>query len=200
MLENKKILVLNRLWQAIHICHVRRAFSLLYQGHAFAVSQVNGNGEFETFTFSSWLHFSKQEDPYHDFIHTISVRIKIPRVILLTFFDRLPRRDAKFTRENVFRRDKHLCQYCGRRFDDKNLTLDHVIPRDLGGETTWTNIVCCCIECNLHKGNKTLKEAGMRLLRVPAKPLSRPFLTAGGVIHDEFWRRFLDHPPREIRP
>lgn len=191
MLENRKILVLNRLWQAIHICNARRAFSLLYQGHAHAVCQQNGG--FETYNFLRWLDFSQQDkDPFHDLVHTVSIKIKIPRVILLTFFDHLPRREAKFTRENVFRRDKHNCQYCGRRFEEKFLTLDHVIPRDLGGETTWTNIVCCCIQCNLRKGNKSLKESGMHLLRQPAKPLSRPFLSPGGDIHDEFWRRFLE--------
>lgn len=192
MIENRKILVLNRLWQAIHICNARRAFSLLYQGHAHAVSHVNGG--FETYSFSSWIDFSRQEDSFHDVIYTISCRIKIPRVILLSFFDHLPRREVKFTRENVFRRDKHICQYCGRKFEEKHLTLDHIIPRDLGGETSWTNIVCCCTGCNLRKGNKTPREAEMHLLHKPVKPLSRPFLAPGGVVHDDFWRRFLDLP------
>lgn len=192
MLENRKILVLNRLWQAIHICNARRAFSLIYQGHAHAVSQLNGG--FETFSYDHWLDFSKREDPFHDVVRTVSLRLKIPRVILLNFLDYLPRREAKFTRENVFRRDKHTCQYCGRRFEDKHLTMDHVVPRHLGGETTWTNIVCCCTGCNLQKGNKSLRSSGMKLLRHPAKPLSRPFLAASGTVHDDFWRRFLEFP------
>ncbi len=76
----------------------------------------------------------------------------MPRIILLLMYDRLPKKEVKFTRHNIFERDKNTCQYCGDVFDRKDLNLDHVIPRDRGGPTTWENIVCSCIECNTQQG------------------------------------------------
>lgn len=191
MIESQKVLVLNRLWQAIHICNGKRAFSLLYQGHAQAVFKFNGS--FQTYDFGNWTEFSKIQDPFHKMVRTISVQLKIPKVILLLFFDRLPRREVKFSKENIFRRDKYTCQYCGKRMESKKLTLDHVVPRHKGGETSWTNIVCCCTDCNLKKGNKSLSEAHMYFNRTPFKPMPRPFLSLKGEVHDDFWKMFLDH-------
>jgi len=131
MFQYQNVLVLNRLWQAIHICNMRRAFSLLYTGHAHAVSHENGN--YETYDFSKWIDFSKDLDPFHHVVRSISLNLKIPRVILLLFFDRLPLKEAKFSKENIFRRDKYICQYCRRKFETRHLTLDHVVPRHRGG-------------------------------------------------------------------
>ena len=100
----------------------------------------------------------------------------MPRVILLIIYDRLPKKEVKFTRHNIFERDKNTCQYCGRVFDRKDLNLDHVIPRDRGGPTTWENIVCSCVECNTQKANRTPQEAGMHLVRKPKRPKWRPFV------------------------
>src|SRR5215471_18142476 len=137
---NQQVLVLNRLWQAVNVCTVRRAMSLVFEGHAQVVMGMS-DGSFQTFNFNEWNDFSRQE-PHPDSIHTISFRIRIPRVILLLFFDRLPKKEVKFTRHNIFERDRNTCQYCNRRFDRRELNLDHVIPRDRGGTTTWENIVC----------------------------------------------------------
>ena len=143
------VLVLNRFWQAVHICSVRRAFSLLYLGHA---QVVDGDGQdFRTFDFESWQEASQGyegEDAYH----TIRFRIRVPRVIVLMLFDRIPKKEVKLTRQNVFERDTFTCQYCGEKKERKDLNLDHVIPRDQGGTTTWENVVCSCIPCNTRKG------------------------------------------------
>jgi 5-methylcytosine-specific restriction endonuclease McrA len=87
-------------------------------------------------------------------VHTPSRLIRLPRVILLTYFDRLPCKELKLTRSNVYDRDKSTCQYCGKGFPREELNLDHVIPRDRGGKTTWENIVCSCIPCNTRKANR----------------------------------------------
>ena len=87
-------------------------------------------------------------------VHTVSFKIRVPRVIVLMLFDRMPKKEVKFTRANIFERDKNTCQYCGKVFDRRDLNLDHVIPRDKGGTTTWENIVCSCIPCNTKKGNR----------------------------------------------
>ncbi len=91
-------------------------------------------------------------------------------------FDRLPKKEVKFTRHNIFERDRNTCQYCGQVFERKDLNLDHVIPRDRGGPTTWENIVCSCIHCNTQKANRTPQEAALHLVRKPKRPKWRPFV------------------------
>ena len=187
----QQVLVLNRLWQAVNVCSVRRALTLLFQGHAQVVLEVP-DGSFQTYGFREWRDLSAAE-PHPESIHTISLRIRVPRVILLLVFDQLPAKEVKFTRHNIFERDKNTCQYCGKVFDRRDLNLDHVVPRDAGGPTTWENIVCSCVRCNTRKGNRTPQQAGMRLIRKPRRPKWRPFLhvQVGLPAHDQ-WRHFID--------
>ena len=188
---NQHVLVLNRLWQAVNVCTVRRALSLLVEGRAQVVLD-QADGSFQTFNFSQWRDFSQQQ-PHPESIHGISFRIRLPRVILLALFDRLPKKEVKFTRHNIFERDRNTCQYCGDPFERKDLNLDHVIPRDRGGPTTWENIVCSCIECNTRKANRTPTEAGLHLVRKPKRPKWRPFVQVNlGLHHHDSWRHFLD--------
>src|SRR5205823_5100110 len=106
---NQHVLVLNRLWQAVNICTARRALTLLFQGHAEVVLG-SGDGSFQTYDFNEWHSFSQQE-PHPESIHTVSFKIRLPRVILLIMYDRLPKKEVKFTRYNIFERDKNTCQY-----------------------------------------------------------------------------------------
>ena len=188
---DRQVLVLNRLWQAINVCTVRRAFTLLCQGHAQVV-HADGQNNFFTHDFESWRDFSTGE-PDEEMVNTISFKIRVPRVIVLLLFDRMPRKEVKFTRHNIFERDKNMCQYCGKVFDKRDLNLDHVIPRDKGGATTWENIVCSCIPCNTRKGNRLAHQVGMQLIKKPVRPKWRPFvhITFDSKLHDS-WRHFLD--------
>lgn len=188
---NQQVLVLNRLWQAVNVCSARRALTLLFEGHAQVVFG-DSDGAFKTFDFGQWRDFSLNR-PDDDAVGTISFRIRVPRVILLMVFDRLPKKEVKFTRHNIFERDKNTCQYCGKTLDRKDLNLDHVIPRDRNGPTTWENIVCSCIPCNTRKANRSPLEAGLRLVRKPKRPKWRPFVqvTFGAPMHDS-WKHFLD--------
>ena len=187
---NQHVLVLNRLWQAVNICSVKRALTLLFEGRAQVVFDLGGN--FRTFNFSQWQDFSQQA-PHDDSISTISFKIRVPKVILLAVFDRLPKKEVKFTRHNVFERDQNTCQYCGNRFERRDLNLDHIIPRDRGGPTTWENIVCSCVPCNTRKANNTPQEAGMKLIRKPKRPKWRPFVQVNlSVAKDDSWKQFID--------
>jgi 5-methylcytosine-specific restriction endonuclease McrA len=188
---NRQVLVLNRLWQAVNVCSVRRAFTLLCQGHAQVV-QSDEHNNFFTHDFESWRGLSARE-PEAEMVHTIAFKIRVPRVIVLLLFDRLPKKEVKFTRHNIFERDKNTCQYCGLVFDRKELNLDHVLPREKGGLTTWENIVCSCIPCNTRKGNRLPHEASMQLIRKPKRPKWRPFvnITFNGE-QDESWKHFID--------
>lgn len=191
LLLNQQVLVLNRLWQAVNICSVRRALTLLFQGHAQVVLGDN-DGVFQTFGFREWQDCSHQ-GPAHELIQSVSFKIRVPRVIMLLVFDRLPKKEVKFTRHNIFERDRDTCQYCGKIFARKDLNLDHIIPRDRGGPTTWENIVCSCIPCNTRKSNRTPPEAGLRLVRKPKRPKWRPFVQVTFALdyHDS-WKHFLD--------
>ena len=189
---NSQVLVLNRLWQAVNICSARRAFALVYAGHAQIVSSDETNN-FLTHDFESWRDLSANA-PDHEVVTTISFKIRIPRVIVLLVFDRLPKKEVKFTRHNVFERDKNTCQYCGEVFDRSELNLDHVVPRDRGGTTTWENVVCSCIACNTRKGSRTPEEARMPLLTAQ-RPLGiglEHLLLCHYAESRPAWRKYLD--------
>jgi 5-methylcytosine-specific restriction endonuclease McrA len=190
---DQPVLVLNRLWQAVNIIGARRAFGLLARGHAQVV--YNDEDNFRTFSMLDWMDFSVSNPPLAaiETVHTPTRTIRLPRVILLTFFDKLPCKELKLTRNNVFERDKNTCQYCARVMPREQLNLDHVIPRDVGGKTTWENIVCSCIPCNSRKANRLPHAAHMRLIRKPMRPKWRPVISLVlGNQHREMWRDFLD--------
>ena len=162
------VLVLNRSFFPLHITSVRRAFCLLYLGIAHVVDE-----QFKTFDFESWSKLGVVER--EEAIGLVDRMIRIPRVILLLTYDRMPIGQVRFTRLNIYTRDKSTCQYCGKRFAKNDLSLDHITPRSSGGRSTWENIVCCCAPCNRKKGGRTPHEAGMNLLKRPKKPNWTPF-------------------------
>jgi 5-methylcytosine-specific restriction endonuclease McrA len=163
------VLVLNRVFQAIRITTVRRAFSLLATGHARVLTP-----NWETCTFEDWM--VRPLRPGAEIIATPRLRIPVPRAVVLSEYDRPPRLDVRFSRRNVYLRDEHRCQYCGRTAGGHELSLDHVLPLSRGGTTSWENVVAACRPCNLRKGNRTPHEAGLRLLRPPFRPRAHPFV------------------------
>lgn len=189
------VLVLNRLWQAVNIVGAQRAFTLLARGHANVV-HVDDDEDYLVFSMLDWMDFSASNPPLseREAVHTINRSIRLPRVIVLTLFDKLPCKELKLTRNNVFERDRDRCQYCGQTFAREDLNLDHVIPRHYGGKTTWENVVCSCIRCNTRKANRLPHEASMRLIRKPVRPKWRPIinLALGRTPHHPQWRHFLD--------
>ncbi len=114
---------------------------------------------------------------YERFIRGVSFALRLPAVIRLNRFIKRRRPIVKFSRQNLYVRDGRRCQYCGTPFEHKYLTYDHVIPRSKGGQTEWTNVVTCCLACNLRKGGRTPEEAGMSLIRKPRVPIWIPLLT-----------------------
>ena len=187
------VLVLNRLWQAVNVCAGQRALGLLFTGHAQVVHEQDG--DFGTYSFDELCILTPaRASGEHPVVRTVSLQVPLPRVIQLHVFDRLPVRDVRFSRDNVFRRDHHTCQYCGRRLESRHLNIDHVTPRNRGGQTNWTNVVCSCRTCNSRKGSRLPAEAGMRLLREPRKPRWRPFVeNQFAHSYHQSWRHFLDH-------
>lgn len=179
------VLVLNRHYLPVHITSVRRALSLLYRGAAKAL-----DGRLEPLDFPAWCQLPPARGMPS--IGLVSQRIRVPRVILLRSYDQQPYLKLRFSRQQVLKRDRFTCQYCGRKLSGQELNLDHVIPKRYGGKTTWDNVVCCCLQCNRKKGGRTPEEAGMTLIRPPRIPYTTPVVCALGKteIHEE-WRPFL---------
>ncbi|MEO1995038.1 MAG: HNH endonuclease [Planctomycetaceae bacterium] len=190
------VLVLNRMYMAVHVLSARRAFCLLCKGTAEVVN--NEQGTFMAYDFEGWRRKStlqaesRWEQAGEDWVCTVNFAIRVPRVIRLLTYDRVPCSTVKFNRRNIFLRDEHRCQYCRQRFRGKMLSLDHVVPRSCGGPTTWENIVSACLKCNVRKGGRTPREAGMSLLRQPVRPKNNPLLARKVVeLEYESWSTFL---------
>ncbi|MFA5256945.1 MAG: HNH endonuclease [Opitutales bacterium] len=171
----RRVLVLNRNWQAVNIVGVRRAFALLFREDAKVVEPESGSETF--YDIEAWIGHSLAHPPLRewDTMRTVNMPLRIPPVLILTDYDRLPMKEVHLTRENIFARDEHICQYCGKRYPESELNIDHVIPRERGGRNTWENLVTSCIHCNGRKANRLPHEAGMRLQRKPRRPPRLPF-------------------------
>jgi len=165
---NSKVLVLNRSYLPVHVTSVKRAFALLYQGVARAVDE-----HYRTFDFASWRDLAVEM--HHERVGIIGGLMRVPRVLLLVAYERVPKRHVRFSRFNIYARDNNTCQYCGRRLPRTDLNLDHVVPRSRGGTSTWENVVCSCHGCNRRKGGRTPEEARMLLIRKPERPHWTPF-------------------------
>ena len=191
------VLVLNKLFMAVHVIPVRRAFILLCKDLAEVVNCEDG--QFATYDFATWRevseyrhkHFRQEED---DWVRTATSQIQVPRVIRLVAYERLPKHTVKFNRRNIFARDNNQCQFCGKKFSTTELSLDHVVPRSQGGVSSWENIVCACVSCNVRKGGRTPKQAHMTLIRKPEKPKRSPLLNLK-LTHKKYqsWKTFLDN-------
>ena len=182
---NSNVLVLNRSYLPIHVTSARRAFTLLYQGIARVIDE-----QYKTFDFDSWSQLAVARD--QEAVGTPHGPIRIPRVIVLVAFDRLPRRHVRFSRINLMARDNFQCQYCGTKRVRAELNLDHVVPRALGGRSTWENVVTSCLDCNRKKGGRTPRQASLKLLRRPERPRWTPLMNLmfSSVRYKE-WRPFL---------
>jgi 5-methylcytosine-specific restriction endonuclease McrA len=160
------VLVLNANFEPINVCNTRRALGLVLGGKASLV--LNGRGV----------------------IKTISHTFPRPSIIRLERMVRRPRPRVRLTKREILRRDDFTCQYCGRQIP--YLTIDHVIPRRLGGVHAWNNLVAACPTCNHHKGGRTLEQAQMRLLRLPAEPpTSADYIFARHLHENTEWVPFV---------
>jgi len=166
---HRPVLVLNASYEPINICAARRALVLILKGVASAEEETGAD------------------------VHSPRHRVRIPSVIRLLEYRRIPHQTRALSRKNILMRDRYTCQYCHRTMPSGELTLDHVIPRSRAGETTWENLVACCHPCNNRKGNRTPDEAGMRLARLP-RPFSlhtsRHLMRLMGKADDQ-WRKYL---------
>lgn len=163
----ENVLVLNANFEPLNICNMRRAICLMVMDKASLVK--NGRGE----------------------IRTVSESFPRPSIIRLQKMIHRPRPQVKLTRKEVFRRDGYSCQYCGS--SSRDLTIDHIAPKHLGGEHIWANVVTACTYCNHKKGGRPLKQSGMRLTKKPSEPPTSAMYIYNFYINgNQDWEPFLN--------
>ncbi len=176
--------VLNRNWQPVNVATVARALTLLFNETARVVDPA----DYQLYTWADWSKLCPRDD--ERFVRGVGFRLRVPEVITLCGYDRLPTAAVTFSRRNVFKRDRFACQYCGDQPGSEELTLDHVVPRAQGGESRWDNCVLACVACNKRKADRTPQQAGMRLHKRPVQPTWRPLYAAHNV-RIEGWSKFV---------
>ena len=141
---NRRVLVLNQSYEPIMVIGAKRAIILILSEKVDALEN------------------------YRELIHSAYLTLPLPSVIKLKQYARIRRKDIVISRKNILKRDNHTCQYCGIR--SVPMTIDHIIPRQNGGEDSWYNLVAACVTCNARKGNRTPREAQMKLTKKARKP------------------------------
>lgn len=177
-------LVLNRNWQPVGVGTVSRSLVKVWNESARIVDPAS----FQQYGWEDWALMDVEED--EPFIQTQWMKLRVPEVIALTRYDRMPRNVVAFSRRNVFKRDNFTCQYCSCKPGSEELTIDHVVPRSHGGVSSWSNCVLACVECNHRKAARTPDRAGMPLKREPTRPIWNPSYSRSGV-RLESWSKFV---------
>lgn len=173
--ETRKVLVLNKCWTPINTITLRDAITLVFSEHDDGVPKARII-EPESYSAMTWQDWSNLRPSVNDdAIRSANLEFRVPEIILLSHYDKMPKPRVHFSRRTLFKRDKHTCQFCGKRPRNDEWTVDHIIPRAQGGKTTWENCVLACYKCNSKKANRTPKQAGMTLLSEPTKPDLRYF-------------------------
>lgn len=158
-------LVLNQDFRPISVCSIQRAFVLVFMNKVEMVTSFNGTK-----------------------FHTVDKEYHIPAVVRLNNYVNVPYRGVELSRVNIFKRDNYTCQYCGK---DKDLSIDHVLPRSRGGGSTWKNLITACKTCNARKGDYTPDEAEMLMIQKPFKPSYLMFLRDFSGFKYEEWVPYL---------
>ncbi|MCW8129711.1 MAG: HNH endonuclease [Planctomycetota bacterium] len=169
----------------IDVTTVMNALSKLVEGSA----RVIHPDDCSVHSFESWAEV--KVDPGRPCIRTATLELPVPEVILLATYGDVPDRGVTFSRRNLYRRDKHACQYCGVKPKVEDLTIDHVVPRARGGGSTWENCVLACWPCNARKADRLPSEAGMALRKKPFRPSWSPKMVIARVPFKANWSRFV---------
>lgn len=186
MVLDAPVLQLNRGWVPVDVITVAQAIEKIYTGRARVIEVEN----FSLHDFDSWAELAALKDK--PALHTATLAIRVPEVIVLTNYCDTPGKYLAFSRRNIFRRDKQTCQFCGARPGSHELTIDHVTPKSRGGKSTWVNCVLACVACNRKKADKMPHEVGLKLRKQPVRPTWSPQLVIGKVRNVPIsWERFV---------
>lgn len=170
-LNRNTVLVLNKNWQAIGIKSPADTFAMLMTDAATGLD-IRGQDYMVPLRWNDWLKLSIEDED--DFVQTVNQKIKIPKVIVLCKFDKVPKKRPRFSQKNIWIRDNFTCQYTGKKLKPGEGNIDHVLPKSRGGATAWENCVLACRQVNAKKADATPEEVGLKLLKQPTPPKELP--------------------------
>ncbi len=165
-LLNQNVLVLNQNYEPFSVCSARRAFILIFLGKAEMIEKYDGVK-----------------------IRSVTLSFPLPSVVRLGRYIHVPHKKILLTRRNILIRDQHTCCYCGSKRGP--MTVDHIIPKNMGGDDVWENLVCACEKCNNKKGDRTPSRAGMKLLKKPTRPNHITYIQHFIGVADQRWKPYL---------
>lgn len=189
-MNNTWTLVLNKHWTPITVTSVFRAIMLMCRGSAVAIDPIS----YQQFDLEYWTDRSNEnvdEIDKEKIIRLTNGVIEKPEIILLTTYGGVPYVEVNFSRKNLYKRDKHKCQYCGLTFKTEDLSIDHVIPRARNGITSWENCVTACKGCNSKKADRPLRDTKLRLRKRPEAPRWSPIVSFLPAIRPDSWANFI---------
>jgi 5-methylcytosine-specific restriction endonuclease McrA len=170
-LRKQTVLILNRNWQAIHVKSPAEALSMMFTDTATGLD-IKGDDDMVPYKWDKWIGLPYDEEA--SYVKTVRGDIKIPKIIILSSFNKVPQKRPKFSSRGIWMRDGGVCQYTGQKLTPNEGNIDHIIPRSRGGATNWSNCVLAHKEVNAKKADKTPLEAGLKLIRAPKEPKSMP--------------------------
>ncbi len=197
-----RVLVLNSIYQPIHVTSLKKALCKLVKSVAEVVHVEDGS--YRSYSFASWAEVSEFRNRMRDLgaedelIGSGGFCLVVPRIIRVLTYSKSRRYPVRLNRKNIFARDKRVCQYCGKRYPSERLNLDHVIPRSQGGKEAWENLVCACFRCNSRKGGRTPSQAGMKLVRQPVRPQATGLRVTIGDRKYRDWEAFVSDAYWEV--
>lgn len=171
ILTKSTVLVLNRNWQAINVKSPQDAFGMMATNTATGLD-IGLDGSMQPVRWKDWVHLPIRESD--NVVHTVRGAIRIPTVMVLANYAKVPKKRPKFGSRSIWSRDGGMCQYSGKSLRPGEGNIDHIIPRARGGKSTWENCVLAHKDINSRKGSRLPEEAGLRLLRTPMAPRELP--------------------------
>ena len=191
-LHKSTVLILNRNWQAIHVKTPVEAFAMLASGAATGLD-IADDGTMTPVRWEQWLTLPVRASDIS--IGTVRGPVRVPTVMVLARYDRVPKRKPGFSARSIWERDGGVCQYSGRKLKPSEGNIDHVIPRSRGGGNDWKNCVLADKRINNRKADRLPHEAGLRLIRVPQEPKELPVTRLIRNTHQvKDWSLFLAEP------
>lgn len=170
-LNRNTVLVLNKNWQAVGIKSPADSFAMLVTDVATGLD-IRGSDYMTPVRWKDWIQLPIGDED--EFVQTVNQRIKIPKVIILSKYDKVPKKRPRFSQKNIWIRDNFTCQYTGKKLKPGEGNIDHIVPKSRGGETAWENCVLACRKVNAKKADSTPEEVGLKLLKKPEPPKELP--------------------------
>jgi 5-methylcytosine-specific restriction endonuclease McrA len=200
IIDKNICLCLNSIWQPINTKTVGEAVSDLYAGSYKALDisyekKPDGSVDFEKplnmnpLDWGDWVKLDVRD--YDLYVRSAKLKIRVPTVLVCQTFSKMPFKRLSLTPENIRKRDNNTCQYTGKKLNSEEGSIDHVIPKSKGGENSWDNMVYCDKKLNTLKGDKSLSEANLKLIKNPSEPKGKPIASTIDKSNHYDWKHFL---------